>query len=268
MSPNPYAAPEPRDPYRPARPVRGEPQPWEPGEVLEVAWAIFKPNWLVMSLAALVWLVLGTVPGELPAILREAGAVDERTSRLLAIPLSVGGVLVSQFLQAGLVRMTVDASRTGVVSFSQLFGGGNGRFLAFLGVSLLNGLAVGLGLLCLVVPGIVLAFGLSLSTYYVVDQELGPIEAMKASWETTMGHKGRIFAFGLLGALVGLAGMMACCVGYFAAAAVVHIGQAVIYLRLSGTAAGPSAIGGQGPGGYGPPPPPGVNLPPGLWPGF
>lgn len=281
MYQNPYAAPQPpTDPYRSASPVRGEPQPWDPSDVLRVGFELFKANWGPLTAAAFLMLLLGSMPGQIPAGLFRAGAIDAEQSTWVSIPFTVVGLLVQEFFAAGFARTLLDVGRTGTGSFSQLFSaGGNGRFLAFLGTAILKAILVGLGLVFFIVPGVILALGLSLSTYYVIDQGLGPVDALKASWETTTGHKGQIFVFGLLGGLVGIAGMLACCVGYFPALVIVQLGEVVMYLRLSGTATGPSVFGAStvgpwGPGGGGPPgpgAPPGGGFggpPPGAPPGF
>ena len=57
---------------------------------------------------------------------------------------------------------------------------GAGRFLPLLGVLFLTLLAVMLGYALLIVPGIILALGLSFAQFYVVDQKMGPIDALKA----------------------------------------------------------------------------------------
>ena len=54
-------------------------------------------------------------------------------------------------------------------------------------------LAVIGGLVLLVVPGIIIALRLSLAHYYLVDKDLGVMEAYKASWYATKGHMGKIW---------------------------------------------------------------------------
>ncbi len=258
MYQNPYAAPQPPDPYRTSTPVRGEPQPWDPSDALRVAWELFKGNWGPLVGAVVIMTFLGALPGQVPNVLAQTGAIDAQQMIFVSIPFSIVGWLVQEFFAAGLTRTVLDAGRTGTVQFSQLFSaGGNGRFLSFLALAFLKSFAIALGFVLFIVPGAILALGLSLSSYYVIDQGLGPIEAMKASWEATTGHKGQILVYFLLGILVALGGMIACCVGILPAAAIIELGYMVIYTRLSGTAAGPTAFGASPTGPWGPPPGPG-----------
>ena len=53
------------------------------------------------------------------------------------------------------------------------------------------------GFLLLIVPGIIFALRLSLSTYYLVDQDMGVMDAYKASWHATRGNLGKVW--GLIG---------------------------------------------------------------------
>lgn len=64
-------------------------------------------------------------------------------------------------------------------------------------LNLLVMLAVIGGLLLLIVPGIIIGLRLSLAPYYLVDKNLGVMEAYKASWHATNGHLGKLW--GMLG---------------------------------------------------------------------
>lgn len=64
-------------------------------------------------------------------------------------------------------------------------------------LNLLVMLAVIGGLILLIVPGIIIALRLSLSSYYLVDQNLSVMEAYKASWHATKGHLGKLW--GIIG---------------------------------------------------------------------
>ena len=100
-----------------------------------------------------------------------------------------------------------------------------------------------------------LVYGLCLAQFFVADADMGPIDAMKASWAATNGHKGKLFLLGLLSIPVMLVGMVACCVGIFATASIVMVAFAIVFVRLSGRGTTSSGYdpGGYGGGGYAPP---------------
>ena len=261
---NPYAAPQAGPPMLPGAPGPGGgsgPQPWEIGEVLGHAWTGFKANWATLVFSQLLALILGSIPNYIPSVLVATQAIENASAEywiIYSICL-IAGIIVSTFFQVGLTKIALSAARQQSAQFGDLFSGGS-RYFSLLGATLLLSLAAFFGVLLFIVPGVILMLGLSLTAYFVVDQNMGPIQAMQASWAATTGHKGGLFLYGLVGGLLVIGGCVACYVGIFVALPVFTVGMATIYLRLSGqwgagTGASYGPPGGYGPpaGGYGPP---------------
>lgn len=61
------------------------------------------------------------------------------------------------------------------------------------GAGIIYFVAVGLGSLLFVIPGIFLAIRFSLFSYFIVDQTVGPIESLKMSYKTTKKHGWQLF---------------------------------------------------------------------------
>jgi hypothetical protein len=72
-----------------------------------------------------------------------------------------------------------------------------GQWQPVLGLAILVGLSVFGGLLCLVIPGIVISCGLFVAVPALIVERIRIIEAMKRSWKLTSGYKGIIFFFSL-----------------------------------------------------------------------
>jgi hypothetical protein len=252
----------------PGVPGQTQPMEWSASEVVGNAWTATKANLGVLIGAFFVaWMILSTLQRVFVALCGGGQPSPEELRHIhdfqgwLELVARVQGhgipllliQIPSAFLTAGLLKIHLSVARGQAPNFADLFGGGP-RFLAMLGAQLLVMLAVFVGFICLIVPGIYLSLALSQTRYFVVDRGMNPIEAMKASMEATKGQKGDLFVYGLLAFLVVCAGLLACCVGVIVAAPVVQIGFAIIYTRLTGTAGTPSAPGGFGPpGGWGPP---------------
>jgi uncharacterized membrane protein len=257
MNYNPYAPPQAGPPPHPPQAQgAGMPQPWEIGEVISAAFEAFKANWVVLVFAHLLGALLAAVPSLLPLILVLSGAIDVDSGAYRGIygACMIVTFTLDVFLYIGLWRISLAAARGERPEFALLFSGGN-RFLAMFGTFLLLMLVVGLGWVFLVVPGVILGLGLYMSTLFVVDQNMGPIDAMKASWSATLGHKPRLFVFALLGVGMMIAGYIACLVGVFVVIPILSVASAIIYLRLSGRGApapmyGLPAPGFSGGGGY------------------
>ena len=141
------------------------------------------------------------------------------------------------FFQVGFLRMCLDASRGQAPKLGTLLLGGD-CFLAMLALDLLMGLAVGGGTLLFIVPGVILALGLFLAQFYLVDPLIGrrmPVfESLRASWSATKGQKGALFGIALRCLGIMLLGFLACCIGIVPAMPLAYLIAAVVYTRLSG----------------------------------
>ena len=93
------------------------------------------------------------------------------------------------------------------------------------------------GMALLIVPGIILACSWFLAPWYIVDQDMKPVQAIKASMAATHGSKAQIFVFGLVSFCIVLVGVCGtCCFGYFVLIPMLFIAKAHIYLALTGEA--------------------------------
>jgi hypothetical protein len=177
--------------------------------------------------------------------------------------------VVSCFFQAGLIKIWLDAARGQTPSFGAMFTGGD-RFLPLLGGLFLMYFIAGLGFILLIVPGVILLLGLSLTPYYIIDAKMGPIAALQASWAATKGQKGDLFVLGLAAVGMMIVGLMACVLGIFVTAPICFVAFVVAYTRISGNGVVPRVGAPAGPPGYpmqqpayGPPGAPGGYGPPG-----
>jgi uncharacterized membrane protein len=240
---NPYAPPQAAV-ARPAGSTQpGQPQPWQIGEVLAFAWERFKDNWLVLTGAHLLYLLLTQAVTRgiiMIAVVLSWRASDAMVGAMFAGVL--GSMVLGTFLLAGFQRICLEVARGGTPSLGVLFSGGD-RFLPLLGAILLVAVLFMLGTVLLIVPGIIVALGLCLAQYYVIDANMGPVQALKASWAATQGHKGDLLLLGLTVIAIAVLGMLAFCVGYLAAMPFGYLALAIVYTRLSGTAPAGAAAG-------------------------
>ena len=233
MNHNPYAPPGAEVPGAAAVPY-GQPQPWTTGEALTLAWARFKDFAPVLILAYLFNMMLSMAVGQAGNIVTLAGGMRATS---VAGPLTAAsgvlGQIVAAYLQVGMTRIVLDAARGKAPELGTLFAGGD-RFLPLFLVNLLFGLAIVLGLVFLIVPGVIIGIRYSLAPFYVVDAGMGPIEAMKASWSATRDQKGEIFVLGIAAVGLSLLGILMCCVGLLATSPILYVAMAVAFIRMSG----------------------------------
>jgi uncharacterized membrane protein len=105
----------------------------------------------------------------------------------------------------------------------------------YLAATLLVGLAVLLGLVLLIVPGIIFALMFMFTSFLVIDRGLGPIDAMKESKRITSGYKWPLFGFVLLLALINVVGAAVLLVGLLVTVPVTSLAFAYAYRLLSKT---------------------------------
>lgn len=242
MAYNPYGAPQAQGPIAPQPPPQGiGPQPWEPGEVIGRSWDVVKVHWVPLVFGSMIGSAAGAAPQQIASFYNmftqgpghKADFTDPVYDVLLGVGFIMGWVLQA-FFTAGFSRMYLAGARGQSPEFAHVFSGGP-HFARMLGATFLFSVIVMLGFMLLVVPGIILSLGLMLYPYYVVDRGMGPVEALRASWDATLGSKGKLFLLGLYSFGVMILGMLACCVGMFPALAVITLAQAIVYVRLTGT---------------------------------
>lgn len=270
MTFNPYAPPEEKPPF-PSDGSAGDgpigdgpPQAWSAEDVLRTGWETTKVHWAPLVVGPIIAGVIAAAPGQIlqfaAGTSAGAGRRPPETETLVVVTVlsTLIGMVAQTFFQAGTIRLFLQAARGRSPEIAEIFRGGP-AFFRLLGANILVGLAVLIGTLALIVPGVILALGFSMTPYYVVDTGMGPVEAMQASWRATTGHKGSIFVYYLLSIVVALLGLLACCVGILVSNAVVHTATAILFTRLSGRGGAPplSPFEARGNLGAGPLPPPG-----------
>ena len=132
-------------------------------------------KWVNVAIGSLIYLVLMGVAGSTYLL-----------ELIIYGPLTFGYILY--------LACNID---TGVNNFNLLFKGFE-RFGDTLVAGLLYSLAVGLGICLLIVPGIIVACGLSMTFYIMVDdQNVSGIDALQRSWILMQGHKWDFFCLQL-----------------------------------------------------------------------
>jgi len=229
VSPQPGHPGMMRAPYAgaPAPPAAPLP-PWRLGELFEIGWRGFVGNWAVLLFAPIFASTVAMVPGLLCFALF-------RSNVALLVTLGALGLFASScillFFSVGLTRIAVAAARGDRPAFVLLFSGGPVT-VPYILSGLIVGVLVEFGTLAFVAPGVMLLAGFVLTPFFIVEESLGPLEAMRASWEATRGHKGRIAVFLLASAGAQMLGSLAFGIGSVVAQGVTLIGLTTIYTRL------------------------------------
>lgn len=244
--PPPPAGPTPPSPY-------GVPQPagWDLGTCVGWAWTKFQQN-LSMIAGALI-LVVGVVIIEFAGLAVIAGLTSARkyecdytatlschwtggtpwiVTELLTLVLVAVILVVAQILAAGMIRGSLAVAEGRAFETSDLFD--FSKVGPILVTSLLVGAITLVGTILCIIPGIIASFLLSYALYFVIDKDMAPIDAVKASYELTKANLGTSIVWYLIAGLIATAGVIACGVGIVASIPISLLGTAYTYKKLTG----------------------------------
>ncbi len=196
------------------------------GDALRAGWDMTKAHFLrLLGLYILVFALLGGILVGIAVL----AAVNEALASALG---SVVNLVASLLLQSGSIAVALkicDGRRPSLEDFVC-----EGRVLGYFFVEmLLLGTIVAVGFLLFIVPGVYLFLRLGWSYYFIVDQRLDPIEALKRSWEATEGLAGPVFVYYLACVGIVLGGFLLIVIGSIPAWFVTSLASAFLYRSLA-----------------------------------
>lgn len=201
------------------------------GSAIRFGWETFKKRpWFFVGASVVIVLAYGVVG----AI---SNGIDSALGSSAEAPSVIGGLVnlaLSTFVGMGVTAFFLAAhDNPETVDLSTLW---HPRpFWKFLAASILVGLAIAIGLVLLVVPGILAMIFFMFSTVIVIDRDLGPIEAMKESMRIGRGHRWSLLGLVVLLVLIVFVGLIALFVGLLVAMPVATLAFIHAYRVLSGS---------------------------------
>jgi len=208
------------------------------GSAIRFGWETFKKRpWFFVGATVVILIAYGVIGGATSGIDAAIGATPED-------PSLVGGLLnlvLSTFVGMGVTAFYLAAhDNPETVDLSTLW---HPRpFWKFLGASILVGLAIAIGFVLLIIPGIIATLFFMFTTFVVIDKDLGPIQAMKESARIGRGYRWPLLGLLLLLALIAFAGLLAFFVGLLVAMPVTGLAFAHAYRVLSSEGAARPAV--------------------------
>jgi len=203
-------------------------------ESLRHGWNTFKSRpWIFVQVGILLFLINIAI-NLIQSVVEFAGGQGGEMIALILGLLSVGlGIGVSFLISMGETAFFLRAHNdTASLSFKDLWH--PHPFWKFLGASLLAGLMILVGLVLLIVPGIIVGLMVAFVGYIVIDEKLGPIDAIKRSVALTKGSRFKLFQLALATLLLNILGFFALLVGLFVTVPVSFIAMVHAYRTLKG----------------------------------
>lgn len=126
----------------------------------------------------------------------DMNAISQSTNTSFS-PASYVIELIFSIINVAYLKYVLNFIRTGKFEFNDIIDCIKTKWLNILIVSLITSIVIGLGFALLIVPGIILALGLSMASLIIIDTVLGPIDAIKKSWSMMKGYKWNYLVFTL-----------------------------------------------------------------------
>jgi uncharacterized membrane protein len=232
-------------------PGYGAGQPFSIGEGFTWAWNKFSKNAGALIVATLVYgLIVGVVEGITFFIASALGqtvttysdygnGVEASATSSFGIAswivLGLGSIvamIIAFAIQSAYTSSLLEIANGQPVTIGSFFKPRNLGAVIVAGVIIAILIAIGY-VLC-VIPGIIVAFLTMFTIFALLDRNLAPIDAIKASVDITRANLGNAILAWLLSALVVAAGVAVCYIGLIVAAPVATLFLVYSYRRLSG----------------------------------
>lgn len=186
-------------------------------EAVNKAWELTKAN---LGFLAGVTLLVWIIPTLIQKLLGE-GALVTLVSSAVSMILSLGLITIA--------LKVIDGKKPELEDLYKSYPLLVNYFLA----SVLLGIAIVLGLIFFIVPGIYLALKYQFTPYLIVDKKMGVMDAIKKSGEMTSGKLMDLFALALVNIGITILGALAFGIGLLVSAPVSMLIVAHVYRKLS-----------------------------------
>ncbi len=200
------------------------------GDAIRFGWETFKKRpWFFVGATALI-LVASSIGSSISQNFQNQGLLA-----LLGTIISVG---ISTLIDMGMTNLVLRAHESAEqAKLEDLWH--PKPFWKFFFATLLSGLAVAVGFVLLIIPGIIVALMLLFTKYIVIDRGLGPIEALQESRRITTGHKWKLLELLIVILLINIVGLICLFVGLLVTIPVTTLALVHTYRLLAGHANAP-----------------------------
>jgi uncharacterized membrane protein len=176
----------------------------------------------------------------IPSLIGAAGerVLDEGLQKFLMTLIEFA---VSSTLALGLAKIYLKYRDGEKPLFENLFDG-LARLHVYVGASIIMTIAIAMGLVLLVLPGIIFLIRLWFVGFVVVDEPVGPLDAIQRSWDITRGYTLDLFLLFLVLCGVNILGLICMGVGVLATIPISGLALAFVYRQLKPKAAVADAV--------------------------
>ena len=196
--------------------------------IFNKAWDIFKDNGSDLVVFTFVYILLSAIFSFFDTSVSGSGF-------LISLIISIACGIAQMILSLGFYRVLLNTIDSKISQPSTLFEHTNPiLILHYIIGSIIAGVAIVMGFIFLIIPGIYLAIRLQFFTYCLLEQdEPECMQALSDSWNMTKGHLLDLFTLGLLSICIVILGVIAFFVGIFVAIPLTGLISAIAYRILN-----------------------------------
>ena len=218
------------------------------GNALSYGWAKFQANTAQIIMSALILVVGLGVVAVIGTLVMNALTTDASCSvkdgsfscdggtgffgrLILQALLSAVLLVVAWIIGAGLVRASLNVTEGRPFLFSDVIK--TDKLGSVVVASVIIAVATFVGTLLCYLPGLVVGFATSYTLFFMIDKNMAPVDAIKASVMFVKDNLANTIVWYIVGGLIAAAGFLVCVVGALVSVPVVLIGTAYTYKTLN-----------------------------------
>lgn len=195
------------------------------------AWRQLKRFFFPLLGLSIVGLIIESIGSGIQGLL--AGNDPESMAATGAFISGLYSLVIGTPLTYGLMYIYLRAARGHSPTLGDLFAPFTRAWLPSILAAVLYSILVAIGFILLIIPGIIIGVRLGFVTFLVVDEGLGPVEAIKESWRRTSGHFWTIIGTALLAIPIVLVGILLLIVGVIPAIMWTSLAYATVYAAVT-----------------------------------
>jgi len=190
-------------------------------------WQLFRAN-IAITLIVIVISMIISIPGS------SGGGTDpERANAGRQLFAFIYNMLITTPISMSTAWVFLKLARGEDAQITDMFAVFQRNYVGAIIASILSSIVIGIGFVLLIIPGIYISIRLSFVSLLVIDEGMGGVEALQASWAMTKGYAGSIFLMGLIAIPLALVGLLALIIGIIPAAAIIGSAFGVLYYSVA-----------------------------------
>ncbi len=206
-------------------------------DVIGEAWKLVSANMGTWIAATAIYLVVGLIFNGLERATQTHGPSGLPQNTPFSFLILGFSIFITQFLVGGLMRMALTTVKGGKAEISEMFTAGD-VLMSLVIAAIITGIAIGVGIVLCIIPGLIVASGLALVTPIIVDKRQGAIAALGESWGAMTPNLMMGIILGIVLLLIIFVSALPCGLGLLVTIPLAQVSIALVYRDLFGIGTG------------------------------